>query len=140
MTKKIKEGSEVICNTCGKKYIKDRKKGHKGSHCNSCCSRKKEKDYKDRVSKIIGDKCCYCGYDRCKEAIEYHHIEEKEFNLSSAFSRLSIKKLELEAMKCIPFCANCHREFHYGFINYSEINLGNLKGYQKEILSRNIVG
>ncbi len=35
--------------------------------------------------KILGSKCCKCGYDKCVDALEFHHEDPriKEFKLGS---------------------------------------------------------
>lgn len=60
-----------------------------------------------------GGKCEICGYDKCLDALEFHHLnpEEKEFNLSHSNSK-SMEKSKEEADKCILVCSNCHRELH----------------------------
>ena len=60
-----------------------------------------------------GGKCERCGYDKCIDALEFHHLkpEEKEFKLSCGEIK-SFEKLKKEADKCIMLCANCHREIH----------------------------
>lgn len=62
--------------------------------------------------------CMICGYNRCSEAIDFHHLRDKEMSLSRAAyrNRWSIKKLKEEIRKCIRLCANCHRELHAGLI------------------------
>lgn len=134
MGKIIKDGTKISCQNCGREYIKDRKKGHKGTICNSCSSRRKESSYKEKIFTIIGDKCCRCSYNKCKEAIEYHHVKDKSFTISQAFTNLPFSSLEKEAMKCIPLCSNCHREFHYKLWDYKDLDNDNLKDYQKELI------
>lgn len=60
-----------------------------------------------------GGKCQICGYDKCIDALEFHHLNqaEKKFGLSNGDIR-SLAKLKKEADKCILICANCHRELH----------------------------
>lgn len=66
------------------------------------------------------DVCSKCGYNKCFWAIEFHHKNSKEkklrinhfYNLHS-FIDTNIKKLNVEAKKCVILCANCHREEHY---------------------------
>ncbi|MBR4260751.1 MAG: hypothetical protein IKQ33_02205 [Clostridia bacterium] len=63
--------------------------------------------------KLLGGKCCKCGYDRCIDALEFHHEnqDEKEFKLGSG-NTMSWKDYKSEAMKCILVCSNCHKEIH----------------------------
>jgi hypothetical protein len=55
-----------------------------------------------------------CGYDRCLEALEFHHIAsgEKDFGISARGHSRSWEKTRQELDKCILLCANCHREIH----------------------------
>lgn len=61
-----------------------------------------------------GGKCELCGYDRCLDALEFHHLDEKnkKFGLSQAGLTRSWEKSKQELDKCIMVCANCHRELH----------------------------
>ena len=61
-----------------------------------------------------GAKCEKCGYDRCVEALEFHHLStsDKNFGLSERGYARSWKRVEKELKKCILLCANCHREIH----------------------------
>ena len=61
-------------------------------------------------------KCSKCGYDKCFAAIDFHHIDPstKESNIGSLFwLKMNEKRIE-ELKKCMPLCANCHREEHNG--------------------------
>lgn len=68
--------------------------------------KKKLVDYK-------GGKCEICGYDKCINALDFHHLNpnEKDFGISN-YTVLSFDKLKKEVDKCILVCANCHREIH----------------------------
>ena len=61
-----------------------------------------------------GGRCKTCGYDRCIDALEFHHINlsKKEFGISEKGYTRSWKKVMEELDKCIMVCANCHRELH----------------------------
>ena len=62
--------------------------------------------------------CQICGYRRCPQAIDFHHLKDKKFEVGRGAGqmRYSIKKLKIEIRKCIRVCANCHREIHAGII------------------------
>ena len=68
---------------------------------------------KIRLVEYKGGKCERCGYDKCIDALEFHHLnpDEKDFGLSCGDTR-SLEKLKSEVDKCIMVCANCHREIH----------------------------
>lgn len=60
-----------------------------------------------------GGKCEICGYHKCIDALEFHHInkDEKSFGIGNGDTR-SLEKLKKEADKCILVCSNCHKEIH----------------------------
>jgi hypothetical protein len=60
-----------------------------------------------------GGKCERCGYNKCEEALEFHHLDptKKDFTISS--NSYSFQKMKTEADKCILVCSNCHREIHW---------------------------
>lgn len=61
-----------------------------------------------------GSKCATCGYNRCIEALEFHHndLSQKDFGISEKGYTRSWDKVKEELDKCIMLCANCHRELH----------------------------
>ena len=61
-----------------------------------------------------GGKCLICGYDRCTEALEFHHSDsaEKDFGISHKGYTRSWTRVKQELDKCMLLCANCHREVH----------------------------
>lgn len=74
---------------------------------------KRRRNVKKKLVEYFGGKCQVerCGYNRCVEALDFHHLnpEEKGFRVSSG-STISFEKLLEEAKKCVLVCANCHRE------------------------------
>ena len=76
--------------------------------------RKRRKKIRQKAIDYLGGQCSRCGYDRCGEALEFHHIEssEKDFGISNQGYTRSWKKVEEELKKCVLLCANCHREVH----------------------------
>ena len=71
------------------------------------------KSMKLQAIKLLGGKCSICGYDKCVDALEFHHEnpEIKEFKLGSG-NTMSWKEYKQEALKCILVCSNYHKEIH----------------------------
>ena len=61
-----------------------------------------------------GGQCELCGFSKCTEALEFHHVKSsgKDFSISEKGYTRSWKKVKEELDKCIQVCANCHRELH----------------------------
>ncbi len=64
----------------------------------------------------LGGRCTRCGYERCAEALEIHHLDssDKDFGISDKGYTRSWEKIRGELEKCELLCANCHREVHAG--------------------------
>ena len=75
---------------------------------------KRRKKLKDMAIKYKGGKCQLCGYKRCEDALEFHHVSpsKKDFGVSKDGLTRSWEKVQKEIDKCILVCANCHRELH----------------------------
>lgn len=71
------------------------------------------RNMKKQAIKLMGGKCQLCGYNKCVDALEFHHKnpKEKEFKLGSG-NTLSWKEYKMEVQKCILVCSNCHKEIH----------------------------
>jgi len=84
---------------------------------NQIYKRKQERIEKRRkeLKKILGNKCEFCGYNKCLNALEFHHKSgKKEDHVSRMIRDVSRQKSLKEIDKCILLCANCHRELHAG--------------------------
>ena len=77
---------------------------------------KRRRSIREKAINYKGGRCQICGYCKCNEALEFHHLESngKEFGISDKGYTRSWKKIVLELDKCILLCANCHREVHNG--------------------------
>lgn len=66
-----------------------------------------------------GGKCQLCGYDKCRRALGFHHLnpKTKKFTIGTGHSR-SWKRVKEELDKCILVCANCHAELEEQIVNY----------------------
>lgn len=62
---------------------------------------------------MLGGKCNRCGYDKCLDALQFHHKDKskKEATISWLANR-SFERVKKEALKCELLCANCHAEEH----------------------------
>jgi len=87
------------------------------------------KRLKSKLVAAMGGKCQCCGYDKCQEALEFHHIDPSKKEFSFGAVRAAPKRLEVisdELEKCILVCSNCHKEIHTGMTrvpeNYAKID------------------
>jgi len=122
-TRKLEELTNVnnpnssarVCESCDRKYIYDRSKGHRATSCNSCGSNKKRRGMKQKCIDYKGGKCIICSYNKCNSALVFHHLKEdkKSFGINYAMS-FGWKKLKKELDKCILLCNRCHSEIHNG--------------------------
>jgi transcriptional regulator with XRE-family HTH domain len=62
-----------------------------------------------------GGECILCGYNKCIQALDFHHTNpsEKDFTISGNYN-ISWDRIKNELDKCILVCSNCHREIHAG--------------------------
>ena len=76
------------------------------------------KKYYEKRKNIIKDYklskgCSVCGYNKCAEALDFHHNGDKKFGIGEALAnKRNIKKIKEEMEKCVLLCAKCHREYH----------------------------
>lgn len=115
-----------VCEKCGKDF-----KPHRSSQrlCSSECRNKyqtkeqrnsaakdavvrRRKKLKALAVEFKGGRCEICGYSKCIEALEFHHIDPSEKDFSISGKSFSWKRVKEEVSKCVLLCANCHREEH----------------------------
>ena len=60
----------------------------------------------------------FCGYNKCNQALEFHHIDEdlKSFNIGFKGYCRSWVRVKNELDKCVIVCSNCHKEIHAGIL------------------------
>ena len=66
---------------------------------------------KDKAIELLGGKCKDCGNIYPRDIYDFHHIGQKEFDISRVLGR-KWEIIEKELMNCILLCANCHRIRH----------------------------
>ena len=116
-----------ICSHCGKEknvseFTKNkRKKDGLCYWCKQCrkeYDRRNNKEIKEWIDTIkLGIGCQVCGYNKCAEALEFHHRNPKEKNFTISSLPTTRKEILLQEMeKCILLCATHHREVEAGII------------------------
>lgn len=117
------------CKLCGN-IFETQKLGAKRLYCYDCSPHYEHNDPKGRANTITtlrraikiqlvkykGGKCEKCGYNKCMNALQFHHTDpsEKDFNISryTCSNKSDLDKVYQEVDKCILLCANCHTEEH----------------------------
>jgi hypothetical protein len=83
------------------------------AHFNSYCIQR-WRDRKLFAIEYKGGKCESCGYDKCPDVLEFHHLDPSKKDASWNKMRLwGEKRLLTELDKCAILCSNCHRETHF---------------------------
>ena len=113
------------CQKCHKKFY-PKKQAKTRRYCYECVpeystatGNQMRKVIKKWALDYKGNKCEICGYSKCSEALDFHHInpQEKDFNFSDRDVALDWEMIKKELDKCILVCSNCHREIHAGLRN-----------------------
>lgn len=107
---------------CKKHGLQIYRKSGPSFRCSQCLSeavKRRRHKVKDMALEYKGSICQSCGYNRCKRALEFHHIDEdlKEFGIGFRGETRSWERTKVELDKCVLLCANCHREVHDGLID-----------------------
>jgi hypothetical protein len=92
-------------------------------------SERRRQSNKDRITKYRkrtktqaieykGGKCKRCNYDRCVDALVFHHLDpqEKEFKIGSG-NTWGWERIKKELDKTVLLCNRCHSELHAGLWN-----------------------
>lgn len=76
---------------------------------------KRRKSLRQKAIEYKGGVCQLCGYDKCPEALEFHHVgNEKNFGISQKGYTRSWERVKKELDLCMLLCSNCHREVENG--------------------------
>ena len=117
---KIEHGNK-LCNLCGSPFNANQLRGYQ---CWNCLNKKARLKNQDKLYELMGDKCWLCGYNKCRAAMDFHHVdrETKSMELTQREMSYSWERIIKEARKCVLLCAICHREFHAGVISQEKIS------------------
>ena len=115
-----------FCPRCKIEKLKDefynRRNGKGNSvyckHCSNNQTVERQKRFKQQCIDYKGGKCVSCGYKKCNNVLEFHHLDPNKKGFSIAHARLTSfnEKVKKELDNCALVCANCHREIHAGFL------------------------
>lgn len=109
--KRSAKGHASACKDCKNEYYRSNPEPAKQRN------RLQRSKLRTRLAEWKKQGCQVCGYKRCLAAIDPHHLRDKEINIGDIAARtFSLDRLERELEKCVPLCANCHRELHAGVI------------------------
>lgn len=110
---------KIILKECPKHHLTEFvwRESENYYRCKKCASesvQRKRYRLKEKAVEYKGGKCQICGYDKCIEALEFHHLDptQKDFGIGYKGYTRSWDKNKQELDKCICVCANCHREIH----------------------------
>ena len=109
------------CIICKNDFTVDQH-GNTGFVCANCRNKLQRKRLKFKAIQYKGGKCERCSYNKCQEALEFHHLDssKKDFNITS--TQKSWDKVKKELDKCSLLCSNCHREEHLSkYYSYEEL-------------------
>ena len=90
------------------------------SYCKICANIatiKRLQQNKINAINYKGGKCSICGYCKCQDSLDFHHLDpsKKEFSISN-HKGMKLENIKNELDKCILVCSNCHGEIHAGQI------------------------
>lgn len=86
----------LLCSNCHRKKHHDKTFLRKG---------KKRKIFEYKLNK----KCNLCGIEFPPCVLDFHHLEDKEFNISKDIGKYDWDVILNEIKKCKLICSNCHR-------------------------------
>lgn len=97
-------------------FVRERSGYYRCKGCRMERVGRRRQSIKRTLVEEAGGKCLICGYGRCRQALQFHHLDPsaKAFHLGHAGLTRSLAKAREEARKCVLLCANCHAEVEAG--------------------------
>jgi len=109
---------ELLCCNCHNEY-----------HFNKEIIDFSYRNRKKKILELFGKSSCeLCGYNRCIASLEFHHLNDKKFDISTIkktkFKNLgNIIEIIEELNKCQLICSNCHKKTHHIFFNENKTEI-----------------
>lgn len=107
-----KRGFHGYCKGCKYEIAKQRKGWLELNYKMKMTERRRQ--IKIKAIEFKGGRCVDCGYDKHPAALCFHHLGNKEFEISYLMKFGLVGKTIKELNKCVLLCHNCHDIRHYG--------------------------
>ena len=105
------------CSTTGNRNFYNGQEKRKSGLCKVCYARylKEHRQFlKLRAIEYRGGKCEECGYDKCRAALAFHHVDNKDMEINKLIrASAAWDSIVIELDKCKLLCNRCHMEKHH---------------------------
>ena len=114
------DGSREMTSSCRRhgrtEFVLEGRGSYRCKRCRVERVSRRRRNVKRILVEEAGGKCLICGYDRCQQVLQFHHLDRstKEFHLGDTGVTRSLAKARSEAQKCVLLCANSHAEVEAG--------------------------
>lgn len=109
--------TRMLCSRHGStEFVLEGRGYYRCARCRVEAVSKRRRMVKETLVKEAGGRCALCGYNRCVQALHFHHLDAstKVFQLGFQGHSRSLDRSREEARKCALLCANCHAEVEAG--------------------------
>lgn len=107
---KKKDGLQGKCRDCQKKYYKKYYDDNIEERQRILSKNLIQKEQRREILNKAKDTECYdCGVKYPPYVMDFDHLGDKSFTISSKFTSVSLNNLIKEINKCDVVCSNCHR-------------------------------
>lgn len=104
-------GRSDLCKACKNAYNKEHYTRRKGYYVTKAQKRKNE--ILEYLKKLKDVPCADCKQKFAWYVMDFDHLRDKQFEISSAARSKSMEAIKSELAKCDVVCSNCHRERTY---------------------------
>lgn len=133
---KRSETKMAMCSKHGQvEFVREVNGRYRCKPCRNEAVSKRRRVVKCKLVNMLGGKCQICGYCRCQEALQFHHVDPsaKMFCISHNPCKAWARVVK-EASQCVLLCANCHAEVENGIIDLpDDIRPQNLEIHHPDI-------
>lgn len=106
-----KDGRDYNCLVCHRKYTRAHYKKNVRYYVRK--SKKRKFELQEIVWSIKSQPCNDCGKIYNPWQMDFDHLDDKSFLISTDYHIVSLDRLFSEISKCDIVCSNCHRDRTY---------------------------